>query len=268
MLSENPMMTTPGFKSGGGLFGSQAAGAVSVFTCPAAYERVEANFWTTRVVVVFDVLRATSTLAAILSHPGNRVVPCISVEEARLLKERQPGWLLAGEREGVALEGFDRGNSPREWDDGPSGTSVIQTTTNGTRALRACAGARALVAGALVNGGAVARYWKQEHSGRPLALVLAGTGEDFALEDAVGAGWLMRHLGIDHPWCSLAPRDPEEALRLLHESRNGRRLVGLGLAEDVAWCARLDVSEVVPVWEKDALVAWGTGFKQKVIRRR
>lgn len=256
MLTEYRVMTIPGFNSGPPPV-VQTAGGVSVFASPASYEQGGPASWTTQVAVVFDVLRATSTVAAILSHAGNRVLPCLSVEEARAWKNREPSWLLAGERGGMPPEGFDRGNSPREWEGEAGGRTVIQTTTNGTRALRACAGARAVVAASLVNGAAVAAHLRRHHAGRPLALVLAGTGEDFSLEDAVGAAWLLRHLDIDHPWRSLAPRDEKHALRLLEESRNGRRLRALGLEGDAAWCARLDVLEVVPVMEDGVLVAAG-----------
>jgi len=247
-------MTIPGFNSGPPSV-ARAAGGLSVFAFPFAYEQGVPASWTTQVAVVFDVLRATSTLAAILSHPGNRVIPCRSVEEAQAWKVREPSWLLAGERGGVPPEGFDRGNSPREWDRGPCGVTVIQTTTNGTRALRACMGASTVVAASLVNGAAVAAHLRRHHAGCALSLVLAGTGEDFSLEDAVGAAWLLQHLEIDHPWRSLAPRDAAHALRLLEESRNGRRLRALGLEEDTAWCARLDSLDVVPVMEDGVLVA-------------
>ena len=253
MLTEYRVMTIPGLTHGS-LPVTRTTGGVSVFPYPTAYEQVVPASWTTQVAIVFDVLRATSTMAAILSHPGNRIIPCFSVEEARGWKAREPSWLLAGERGGIPPEGFERGNSPREWGRGPERVTVIQTTTNGTRALKCCAGAAAVVAAALVNGAAVAAHLHRHFPGWPLALVLAGTGEDFALEDAVGAAWLLKHLDIDHPWRSLAPRDAEHAFHLLAESRNGRRLVELGLGEDLAWCSQLDALDVVPLMKDGVLL--------------
>ncbi|MDX6765279.1 MAG: 2-phosphosulfolactate phosphatase [Candidatus Methylacidiphilales bacterium] len=211
-------------------------------------------------VVVFDVLRATSTQAAILSLSGNRVLPCRSMDEARAWKAEHPEWVLAGERDGVPPEGFDRGNSPLEWADGRQGVTVIHTTTNGTRAMKAGEGmgAAGVLAAGLVNARAVASYLARDFAagggGRPLILILAGTGDDFALEDAVGAARVLELLDADHPWRALAPRDPDHALHLLRQSRNGRRLQSLGLDADVAWCARMDTVSVVPVLKDGMLV--------------
>ena len=109
--------------------------------------------------VVFDVLRATSTILTALFNGATRVYPVGTTAEAFTLRDtRLPAALLGGERGGVRIEGFDLGNSPREYTpEIVSGRDIITTTTNGTVALRACAGARTVFAGALLNLRALAR---------------------------------------------------------------------------------------------------------------
>ena len=203
--------------------------------------------------VVFDVLRATSTMLAALSNGARRIYPVATVEEARALqRERHPGALLGGEREGVRIEGFDLGNSPREYTpEAVAGRDIICTTTNGTVALRACAGARTVVAGAWVNLDVLAFWLRRRHENmEPVVLVCAGTDEQFALEDALAAGGLIFRLisqvnamgptsygdaALALLWMyTTAHRDPLIAMRI---SSNGRRLHRIDLEEDVEWCA-------------------------------
>lgn len=203
--------------------------------------------------VVFDVLRATSTLLAALANGARRVHPVVTIEEARALRRaKYPDALLGGERDGVRIEGFDLGNSPREYTaEAVAGRDIISTTTNGTVALRACAGAREVMAGAWVNLDVLAFWLRQrlavlEH----LVLICAGTGEEFALEDGLAAGGLISRLTtqanamgpvkMDDAGLALVSmyevmgREPLSAMRL---SANGRRLEEIGLGADVQWCA-------------------------------
>src|SRR5262245_16933047 len=141
------------------------------------------------VAVVIDVLRATTTIVHALAAGCTMVRPCVEVEEAKALAgEMLAGKaVLGGERGGLPLPGFDRGNSPREYTpDVCQGNTVVLTTTNGTRALIAAAPAeRALVAG-FVNFSAVCEQLR--HEARPLHIVCAGTEGEVSLEDTLLAG--------------------------------------------------------------------------------
>jgi 2-phosphosulfolactate phosphatase len=235
--------------------GLEWAGGVEVLTGPAQYEGLPSDYWTARVAVVFDVLRATTTMAAWLAAGAVSIQTFRTVEEARAARERNPGLILVGERGGQAPEGFDFGNSPREAvAEVGAGRHLAMSTTNGTRALVAACGARGLAAGALVNAAAVANWLRRRHAGMPLTLVLAGTGEQFALEDAVGASWVLRHLGVASAWSGLTCGGAETLEGLLRASVNGRKLAALGLGADVSWCARADVLDVVPEWVGGRLV--------------
>jgi 2-phosphosulfolactate phosphatase len=197
--------------------------------------------------VVFDVLRATSTFLTALAHGASRVFPVGSVVEALELHQRRPHALLGGERGGVRLDGFDLGNSPREYTaETVGGRDIISTTTNGTVALRACAHAGAVFAGALLNADALAAHLRAvDPAPERLLLICAGTGADFAWEDAIAAGALLARLGDAWGGADAARlvRNAYEHARAdltgaLGASANGERLQEIGLGEDVAYCAR------------------------------
>ncbi len=107
--------------------------------------------------IVVDVIRATTTLAVFFERGCSRVLVASSIATAREARRALgPSYLLAGEEEGARPPGFDLGNSPAEAATSElRGRQIIFATTNGTRALRACEGGRAVLAGALRNARAV-----------------------------------------------------------------------------------------------------------------
>jgi 2-phosphosulfolactate phosphatase len=205
------------------------------------------------VCVVFDILRATSTFVTALHHGAAAIIPVGEISEAVALRHEHPDFLLAGERAGVKIRAgqsggvdFDLGNSPREFTpETVRGRTIVSTTTNGTRALRACTGARAVLAGTLLNLTATAVYLQRLNPAEIL-LVCAGTGEGVALEDVLAAGALAE----------LLPGGPSDAAQIarqtyagaktdlvaaLGRSQNGTRLCTLPeLRDDVAYCGRRD----------------------------
>ncbi len=226
------------------------------------------------VCVVFDVLRATSSIVTALAAGAAGIRPVAGVGEALAARRQDATVLLAGERDGerigAALTGgveFDLGNSPREFTpERVRGRAVVMTTTNGTRALRACAGAGCVLAGAFLNLSAVVHALRQMVPTR-LRLVCGGTQEGAALEDALAAGAVMDALAVEGVPAVLG--DGALMVRSLHRalggdpasalgrSRNGRRLLARpALREDVAFCARRDVYEVVPVLAGEWLRPW------------
>jgi 2-phosphosulfolactate phosphatase len=144
--------------------------------------------------VVFDVLRATSSMITALAHGAREIYPVRTIEEALTLKAQMPDALLGGERNGDIIPGFQVGNSPLEYCDGMRGKRIITTTTNGTIALRACEGAARVLVGAVLNIGAVAAVL-QENWPPHVLIICAGTFADFALEDCCAA-WGRRASAI------------------------------------------------------------------------
>jgi 2-phosphosulfolactate phosphatase len=198
--------------------------------------------------VVFDVLRATSSILTGLAHGVAEVVPVETIEEARGAALARAGAILGGERNGDRIEGFDLGNSPLEYRS-VAGAVVVTTTTNGTVALRACTGADTVWVGAVLNLGALAREIRRA-APEKLMLVCAGTFETMALEDVWAAGALLEAFA-DAQWtdsarCAAAVAsqwpDPAQALRF---SRNGRALLEAGRGADLDWCASLNKLDVV-----------------------
>ncbi len=203
--------------------------------------------------VVFDVLRATSSMITALAHGVGEIHPVRTIEEARELKESLAGALLCGERRGERIEGFDLGNSPFEYQ-GVRGRKIITTTTNGTVALRACEHAETVLVGAILNLQELCDEisWREPEE---LLLVCAGTFEEFALEDACAAGLLIAQLPdaqlTDAAQAALAVTKlfptPLEALRA---ARNGRALAAKNRGKEVEWCAQVSRFNVVGIMEQ------------------
>jgi 2-phosphosulfolactate phosphatase len=174
--------------------------------------------------VVFDVLRATSTFVTALHHGAKAVIPVAEISEALVLRQKQPDLLLGGERNGVRIRAaqtggvdFDLGNSPREYTpEKVHGKTIVSTTTNGTRALSAGAGAQSVLAASFLNLTATAKFI-QKLQPIQIVLVCAGTRENVATEDVLAAGALAQML---IGWGE-TPGEPKEK-----QSHSGSRLRG------------------------------------------
>ena len=200
-------------------------------------------------VVVFDVLRATSTYVTALANGATEIYPVASIPEALELKEFMPRALLAGERRGVRFDGFDLGNSPLDYRKLGS-EAIISLTTNCCAALRACANAGWVLVGSLLNMGALVSLLKADEP-EDLLLVCAGTVREPALEDLFTAGMLCSQ--FPEAACSDAARITasvfrkyqEDPIHCLHESRKGRTLMADSQREDIRWCAHRSLYAVV-----------------------
>jgi 2-phosphosulfolactate phosphatase len=198
--------------------------------------------------VVIDVIRATSTICQALAAGYDRVLCAAEVEDARALAG--DGVTLGGERLGVRIDGFDLGNSPREYVE--VRTPVLaMSTTNGTRAIVTAAERceRVLIA-SLLNLAAVTE--EAGSCGDDVAVFCAGVKGSFALDDSYVAGRIASLLGASRSDAAeaavrLAASYPtaEEAFRA---SRSGRNLINHGpeLEADIPYCARESVLDVVP----------------------
>jgi 2-phosphosulfolactate phosphatase len=243
----------------------------ALFT-PAEFEALRISGAGGKVCVVFDVLRATSSMVTALSHGAEQILPTGTIPEALALRETHPGCLLAGERDGVRIRSdltggieFDLGNSPREFvSETVEGKTIVMTTTNGTRALRACAAATATLVCSFLNLRATADYLAAMDP-PDLLLVGSGTFEEAAYEDVLGVGalahllWAGRTQGVVADSALLARRlfllEEPDLPAALARARNGRRLLERpDLREDVAFCAQRDRLDIVAALTEDGAV--------------
>jgi 2-phosphosulfolactate phosphatase len=211
------------------------------------------------VAVVFDVLRATSTMVTALANGAAGIWPARTIEEAWAFKEKHPDALLGGERHGDRIEGFDLGNSPLEYGGNVRGREIISTTTNGTIALRAVEHASSVLAASLLNNGAVALHLRAEAPGEIL-LVCAGTFREAALEDILAAGMLISllpgHALSDSAELALAlyRQEAHDLPNGLRRAKNGRALLAKGREAEVDWCARPSVFPLVARMNREGCI--------------
>lgn len=237
---------------------------LSVIFSPPEIDRLPERDLTHTTCVVFDVLRATSTMLAAFDAGATTIKPVAEISEALAEKRSNPAVLLAGERDGVRIGAeltggieFDLGNSPREMtEENVRGRHLVSTTTNGTRAIRACSGAAHVSIASFANLAASAA-WLTELNPDRLVLVCSGTGEESCLEDSSGAGALVLRLNDKVRDIQLADSAImalcvyQQVAGELHEmvgkAANGKRLLKMPtLADDVAWCLENDRFSIVP----------------------
>jgi 2-phosphosulfolactate phosphatase len=198
--------------------------------------------------LVIDVIRATSTICQALAAGYERVWCAAEVEDARSL--RSGDVTLGGERLGVRIDGFDLGNSPREYLE-PRTPVLSLSTTNGTRAIVTAAERcdRVLIA-SLLNLASVTEAARAY--GDDVAVFCAGVKGAFALDDAYVAGRVVEGLGSERSDAAEAAvrlaRSYASAEEAFRASRSGRNLIDHGpeLEADIPWCARESVLDVVP----------------------
>ena len=213
-----------------------------------------------RAVVVIDLLRATSTIVAAIANGAKAVVPAATSEEAVRMTANleRDGFILAGERRALKIEGFGLGNSPGEMTpEAVAGKTVFLATTNGTPALVAAQGGDPVLVGAAVNFSALVERCRELFNAKgELVIICAGRERQFAMEDAYTAGRLVK---------AVKPRRKVElndaarvALALtstyddwgaaLKDSAAARQLIELEFGADVEFCADQDRFGVVPVY--------------------
>ena len=200
--------------------------------------------------IVIDVIRATSTICQALDAGYERVFCSAEVEDARRLRTELDGVTLGGERRGVRIDGFDLGNSPREYLQ-PLSAVLSTSTTNGTRAIvTAAERCERVYVASLLNLDAV--VGAAASHGDDVAVFCAGVKGSPCLDDTYVAGRIAEGLGYERTDAA------ELAVRLVHsyataeeafrQSRSGRNLINHGpeLEADIPWCAQESVLDVVP----------------------
>lgn len=231
---------------------------VEVCFTPGEYEYFKYEY---EVVVVIDVLRATSAICAAFDNGVKSIIPVSTIEEA--LEYQQRGYLVGAERKGQIVEGFDFGNSPFSFmKDELKGQEVVLTTTNGTKALNIAKDAEMVVVGSLLNLDALCS-WLEEQEKNTLCLC-SGWQDKFNLEDTICAGAISDYLINTGKFKS--EEDSSIAAKYLYlsawvnplgylkSSSHRRRLKNLNLNEDIKYCLTPNQSDVIPILKDGKLV--------------
>jgi len=194
--------------------------------------------------IVVDVLRATSTIAQALASGYERILCCREIDEARALRASIADSLVGGEREAVRIEGFDVGASPREFLERRARTLIL-STTNGTSAiLEAASRCETVLLGSLLNLDALVRDVTER--GEDVAILCAGFKGSFALDDAYCAGRIVQELGVERSDAAIAAEVVARAFPDPLAGLTARTYGPPGLEEDIRFCARESVLDVVP----------------------
>lgn len=210
------------------------------------------------VSIMVDALRASTTMTIALDN-FNKIIPCFTPEEALELKNKTKG-VMAGERKGAKIEGFDVGNSPNAIKDIESNSNtLILTTSNGTRILKNM-NSKVLI-GCLINADAVAEV-SLKLAKTHIDVVMAGVRGEFAIEDYLTAGEIIYQISEICEDCEISEyaqtailesRDYETVKKGFHESKSGKRLTKLGYIDDVELCLKKNSSKNVALYEKNVI---------------
>ena len=160
-------------------------------------DNINEKYLENKIVVVIDMLRATSVITTALNNGCNKVVPFLTVEEAfDYRKNNVEPCLLGGERRALKIEGFDFSNSPLEYtSDKVKDKTVVITTTNGTRAIQGASKANRIFIGSMLNAKAVTEALKTLD--KDVVFVNAGTYGEFSMDDFICAGYMISLLSTN-----------------------------------------------------------------------
>jgi len=217
-----------------------------------------------KVVVVLDILFATTTMVTALAHGAKEVVPVLDEAAARAQASEflEDSFVLAGELYAETLPGFAHPAPVALLQHGVKEKALIYSTTNGTVAMTLAAGAKRVYCGALLNAQAIVSHIASEHPRDTVLILCSGSGGNFNLEDFYGAGCMVdRFAGVlgaqadfsDAARTALAFFRQAQAPQVLLDCRVGRMMVARGLAHEVEFACRFDAFPIVPVLDGDKL---------------
>lgn len=213
------------------------------------------------IVVIIDIFRATSSICYGIENGAEAIIPVAEVEECIAYRDKEPKFLIAAERDGEVVEGFNFGNSPFSYTkEKVAGKTIVLTTTNGTQALHLSRKANKIVIGSFLNLTALCNWLKAQNEN--LLLVCAGWKNNFNLEDTLFAGAVVEQLKsgrfiLDD--AAIAANDlylagKNDIGHYLKKTAHAERLKKLGIEKDIEFCLQVDVTTAIPVLDGERLV--------------
>jgi len=218
-----------------------------------------------RTVVVIDVLRATSVMVHAMWQGALEIIPLATAEAAFEMAKVFPrgSIILGGERRSKKIPGFDLGNSPKEYvAERVKGKKLILTTTNGTKAFHVVSSGREILVGSFFNIGITAQRCLELN--RDLLIFPSGDEGKFSLEDTICGGMLIERIMkkggkridlSDASRCAqiLYKKFEDNLTEAFHLSHHGKELINRGFIEDLAYCAQIDMTDIVPIFREGVI---------------
>jgi 2-phosphosulfolactate phosphatase len=213
------------------------------------------------VVVIIDIFRATSSICYGIENGAEAIIPVSEVEECAAYREKGFDYLLAAERDGKVVDGFDFGNSPFSYTkEKVAGKTIVLTTTNGTHALHLSRSAKKIVIGSFLNLTALCNWLKTQNDN--ILLVCAGWKNNFNLEDTLFAGAVvdqLKDLDFKLDDSAIAANDlfqvgKSDINQYLKKTSHSERLKKLGIEKDIEFCLQVDLTTAIPVLTGEKLV--------------
>jgi 2-phosphosulfolactate phosphatase len=211
-------------------------------------------------IIVVDVLRASSTIITAMANGASSVLPVMGIGDARLIAKSTPHSILGGERKGLRIAGFHLGNSPLEYTpEVVLDKNIVFTTTNCTKVLERCKylpPSKEVLIGAFLNAMVIvwrAKRYLDEGDNR-MSIVQAGSEGESSLDDLLCAELIKSMIltGNEHPLPPMARNLMNSiAYVVLSNTKHGKYLCSIGFGNDVKYCSQVNVIDVIPRLERD-----------------
>lgn len=213
------------------------------------------------IIVIVDILRATTAICTAFEHGVAKIIPVASLE--RTYQYKESGFLIAGERDGKVIDGADFGNSPYNFmNEAVKNKTIVITTTNGTQAIEMAKNCSEIVIGSFLNLNALSKYLiKQE---KDVLILCAGWKNRFNLEDSIFAGAVAEVLQKEGHYtlnCDSAMASVDlwqlaknNLLDYIEKSSHRHRLKKLGLDDVLEYCFTIDITDTIPIFKDNYFV--------------
>jgi len=231
---------------------------LEVCLSPAIYDKHADD---ENLVVIVDILRATSSICAAIHNGVKKLIPVETIEEAREMKNR--GYMVASERDGYVLDFADFGNSPFNFiPEIVKGKEIAYSTTNGTRCIHMASHSKAVVIGSFLNITSLADWLIAQNA--PVLIFCASWKDRFSLEDTVFAGALAERLlgsGKFESICDAVTASIDlwnmaknDLTGYIQKSAQKSRLTSKGLDDCIEYCLTADQTKTIPIFKNGCLV--------------
>lgn len=211
-----------------------------------------------KTVIIIDMLRATSVIVTALKSGCKKVIPVISINEAKeIVKDEREKYVLGGERKALKIDGFDFSNSPLEYLKGAAkDKTLVITTTNGTRAINKSISAKNMLIGAMLNAVYVAK--KAIELDNDIVIINAGTNGEFSIDDFICSGYIIECM-LKEKSVKLSDiaitanyiyNQNKDIVGFVKKAKHYNILLNLGLKDDLEYCCKKDIIDIVPEFSK------------------